>query len=64
MREYSTPPSMDPPTTGNLTDDVVANAHEAADRTVFLRRPPPAASWSEVTAAAVPRSRCAPSPRG
>ena len=29
MREYSTPLSMEPPTTGNLTDDVVTNAREA-----------------------------------
>ena len=31
MREYSTPPSTYPPTSGNLTDDVVRNAAEAPD---------------------------------
>ena len=30
MREYSTPPSMEPPTTGNLTDDVVAQRPRGA----------------------------------
>ena len=53
MREYSTPPSMDSPTSGNLTDDVVRNAAEAPDQVVFSR-PPAVGSdgdWTGVTAA-------------
>jgi len=50
VREYSTPPSMDPPTSGNLTDDVVRNAAEAPDQTVFSR-PDGAGGWSDITAA-------------
>lgn len=51
MREFSTPLTIDLPTTGNLTDDVVRNAEEAADAVVFSR---PAAHtggvWEDVTA--------------
>jgi long-chain acyl-CoA synthetase len=36
------------PTTGNLTDDVVSNAHEAPDAVVFSRRT--GTEWSDVTA--------------
>jgi long-chain acyl-CoA synthetase len=38
VREYSAPLDVDVPTTGNLTDDVVANAGEAPDAVVFSRR--------------------------
>ncbi|HEY0890288.1 MAG TPA: AMP-dependent synthetase/ligase [Nocardioides sp.] len=52
MREFSTPLTIDLPVTGNLTDDVVANAREAADAVLFSR-PAPAADggWEDVTAA-------------
>jgi long-chain acyl-CoA synthetase len=51
VREYSTPPSMEPPTTGNLTDDVVANAREAPDQVVFSLRPASGVGdWAGVTA--------------
>lgn len=48
MREFSTPLSISVPTTGNLTDDVVANAREAADTAVFSR--PTGDGWVDVTA--------------
>jgi long-chain acyl-CoA synthetase len=52
VREYSTPPSMDPPTTGNLTDDVLTNAREAPDQVVFTTRPASGSGeWPGVTAA-------------
>ena len=52
MREYSTPPSMEPPTSGNLTDDVVTNAREAGDQVVFSTRPTAgSAEWTGITAA-------------
>ena len=38
MREYSSPLTVDLPATGNLTDDVVRNAAEAADAVAFSRR--------------------------
>lgn len=47
MREFSTPLTTDIPTTGNLTDDVVANAREAADSVAFSRRA--AEGWEDVT---------------
>ena len=49
MREYAAPLSTTIPTTGNLTDDVVANAREAADAAVFSRRT--GDGWIDVTAA-------------
>ncbi|MFC5178984.1 AMP-dependent synthetase/ligase [Nocardioides taihuensis] len=49
MREYSTPLAIRIPDTGNLTDDVVRNAHEAADDVVLSRRADGA--WVDVTAA-------------
>ncbi len=49
MREFSTPLTIEIPSTGNLTDDVVANAREAADAVVFSRRA--GAGWADVTAA-------------
>ena len=56
MREYSTPLSTEIPATGNLTDDVVANAREHADAVVFSRHV--GGVWTDVTAARVPRPRC------
>ena len=50
MREYSTPLTIQIPATGNLTDDVVRNAREAADAVVFSRRTDD--GWLDVTAAA------------
>ena len=49
MREYSTPPTIELPTTGNLTDDVVRNAREHGADVVFSR--PGADGWEGVTAA-------------
>ncbi len=49
MREFSTPLSTVIPTTGNLTDDVVANAREAGETAVFSR--PTTDGWVDVTAA-------------
>ena len=48
MREFSTPLSLSIPTTGNLTDDVVTNAREAATTAVFSRATPD--GWIDVTA--------------
>ena len=49
MREFSTPLSIAVPTTGNLTDDVVANARDAGETAVFSRRTDD--GWIDVTAA-------------
>ncbi|WP_210438139.1 AMP-dependent synthetase/ligase [Nocardioides xinjiangensis] len=49
MREFATPLSITVPTTGNLTDDVVINAREAADTAVFSRDT--GDGWVDVTAA-------------
>ncbi len=49
MREFSTPLSIAIPTTGNLTDDVVANARDAGSTAVFSR--PTTDGWADVTAA-------------
>ncbi len=62
MREYSTPPSMDPPTSGNLTDDVVTQRREAPDLAVFSR-PDGAGGWADVTAAGSSRT-CASVAKG
>ncbi|HEX4687470.1 MAG TPA: AMP-dependent synthetase/ligase [Nocardioides sp.] len=53
MREYSSPLNVDIPTVGNLTDDVVTNAADAADAVVFSRRSGdgPDQGWRDVTAA-------------
>ncbi len=52
MREFSTPLTTEIPTTGNLTDDVVANAREAGSTVQFSRRPGgPDSGWEDVTAA-------------
>jgi long-chain acyl-CoA synthetase len=48
VREFSTPLTIEIPTTGNLTDDVVANAAEAPDAVVFSR--PGESGWADVTA--------------
>ena len=48
MREFSTPLSIVIPTTGNLTDDVVTNAREAATTAVFSRATRD--GWIDVTA--------------
>ncbi len=48
MREFSTPLSIAVPTTGNLTDDVVANARDAGETAVFSRRT--GDGWIDVTA--------------
>ena len=47
MREFSTPLTTVIPTTGNLTDDVVANAREAGSDVAFSRRV--ATGWEDVT---------------
>ncbi|WP_210648544.1 long-chain fatty acid--CoA ligase [Nocardioides sp. SYSU D00065] len=49
MREFATPLSVAVPTTGNLTDDVVANAREAGSTPVFSRNT--GEGWVDVTAA-------------
>ena len=48
MREYSTPLTVDVPTTGNLTDDVVANARDHGDAVVLSRRD--GSGWTGVAA--------------
>ncbi len=51
MREFSTPMTIEVPATGNLSDDVVTNAREAADAVVLSRRDSDeGAEWREVTA--------------
>jgi long-chain acyl-CoA synthetase len=49
VREFSTPLTVEIPATGNLTDDVVANARDAGSDVVFSRRT--GAGWEDVTAA-------------
>ena len=48
MREFATPLRITIPSTGNLTDDVVANGRDYADTVVFSRRS--GDSWVDVTA--------------
>jgi len=48
VREFSVPLNVEVPATGNLTDDVVTNAHEAPDAVVFSRRA--GQGWEPVTA--------------
>jgi long-chain acyl-CoA synthetase len=50
VREYSTPSTLELPTSGNLTDDVVTNARDHGSDVVFSR--PSADGWSGVSAAA------------
>ncbi|SDC59287.1 AMP-dependent synthetase/ligase [Nocardioides lianchengensis] len=49
MREFSTPLTIEVPATGNLTDDVVTNAREAADTVGFSRHTD--SGWEDVTCA-------------
>ncbi len=49
MREFATPLTFVIPATGNLTDDVLTNAREAADDVVFSRNM--GGTWTDVTAA-------------
>ncbi|WP_235737504.1 AMP-dependent synthetase/ligase [Nocardioides alcanivorans] len=49
MREFSTPLTVEIPSTGNLTDDVVANGREHGDTVVFSRNV--GGEWTDVTAA-------------
>lgn len=49
MREFSTPLTIDVPSTGNVTDDVVNNAREDGTRAAFTRHT--AQGWVDVTAA-------------
>lgn len=49
VREFATPLTIEIPTAGNLTDDVVTNAREAADTIVFSRNT--GDGWTDVTAA-------------
>ncbi|MGA8845178.1 MAG: AMP-dependent synthetase/ligase, partial [Nocardioides sp.] len=49
VREYSTPPSLEVPSRGNLTDDLLRNAEEAPDAVVLAR--PDGGGWSDVTSA-------------
>jgi long-chain acyl-CoA synthetase len=57
VREYSTPPTLEPPTSGNLTDDVVANARDHGSEDVFSR--PTGDGWLGVTAARFHDEVCA-----
>ncbi|WP_436698338.1 AMP-dependent synthetase/ligase [Nocardioides sp. BYT-33-1] len=50
MREYSTPQTIEIPTTGSLTDDVVRNAAEAP-RAVQFSRATADGGWDDVTCA-------------
>jgi long-chain acyl-CoA synthetase len=49
VREFSAPLNVEIPATGNLTDDVVANAADSPQAVVFSRRT--GGGWSDVTAA-------------
>ena len=49
MREFAAPLSVDIPSTGNLTDDVVTNARDFPDAVVFSRND--GGTWTDVTAA-------------
>ncbi len=52
MRQYASPPLIEAPTTGSLTDDVVRNASEHGDSIAFrVRASPGDAAWRDVTAA-------------
>jgi long-chain acyl-CoA synthetase len=48
VREYSTPLTVDLPTSGNLTDDVVRNGRDHPEGVAFSR--PIEGSWEDVTA--------------
>jgi long-chain acyl-CoA synthetase len=49
LREYSTPLRIEIPATGNLTDDVVRNAHQTPGKVTFARRS--SDGWQDVTSA-------------
>jgi long-chain acyl-CoA synthetase len=49
VREFSTPPTLELPASGNLTDDVVTNARDHGAEVVFSR--PHADGWQDVSAA-------------
>ncbi len=49
MREFTTPMTLEPARTGNLTDDVIRNAREHAERATFTRRD--GVDWVDITAA-------------
>ena len=49
MREYATPASLPAPTSGNLTDDVLAHVRQAPHTVLFRRAL--AGQWRDVTAA-------------
>jgi long-chain acyl-CoA synthetase len=51
VREYSTPSSVPGPPTGNLTDDIVANADRHPGTAVLARREALGGAWTDVTAA-------------
>ena len=51
MREFSTPLTIEIPSTGNLTDDVVANASTAGSTVQFSRPSAAGGAWEDVTAA-------------
>jgi long-chain acyl-CoA synthetase len=57
VREFSTPLSLSLPSTGNLTDDVVTNAREAATTAVFSRATDD--GWVDVTAEQFHHEVCA-----
>ena len=51
MREFSTPLTTEIPSTGNLTDDVVANARDAGESIQFSRPSAAGGGWEDVTSA-------------
>ena len=61
MREFSTPLTIEIPTTGNLTDDVVTNARELADAVVL--QPPHRRRLGRTSPRPSSSPRSAPSPR-
>ncbi|MDQ3484753.1 MAG: AMP-binding protein, partial [Actinomycetota bacterium] len=48
MREFSAPPTYTVAATGNLTDDIVANARHSGAKVVVSRRQ--GGEWTDVTA--------------
>ncbi len=57
VREFSTPLTVEIPSVGNLTDDVVRNATEAPEAAA-LSRPGPGGAWIDVSARAFWREVC------
>ena len=60
MREYATPLTLDLPSTGSLTDDVLANARDVPDQVLFDRRTD--AGWVGVTSDYVGLGTAGPHP--